>query len=110
MKQLLTINERLELDMLSQQVKDNLEHQAFEEAESLIRNAMMLYPHAPHPHNLYGILLEKEGNKHGAMCHYRAGNALESTYKPVRYNLYRYGEFSSSKKPAYFEEDCTELD
>ncbi|GEL66754.1 hypothetical protein [Marinilactibacillus psychrotolerans] len=110
MEKLISIKDRLLLDDLSREVKESIDMHQFGKAEELIRQALKDFPHAPHPHNLYGILLEKKGHKHGAMSHYRAGNALEPTFKPVRYNLYRYGEFNAKKRPAYFEDDCKELD
>lgn len=110
MEKLVTHKDRILLDELSGEIKNYMETNQYDKAENQIKQAMSYFPHAPHPHNLYGILLEKLGDKHGAMCHYRAGNALEPTYKPVRYNLYRYGEFNVKKSPAYFEEDCKPLD
>lgn len=110
MEKLISIKDRLLLDELSNEVKKNIDAFQYGKAEVQIRQALRDFPHAPHPHNLYGILLEKKGDKHGAMSHYRAGNALEPTFKPVRYNLYRYGEFNVKETPAYFEDDCKELD
>jgi Flp pilus assembly protein TadD len=104
---LLSENDRYALDELNKKVRDLYFKKEYSLCEDLIKEAMSSYPHAAHPHNLYGILLEREGNQHGAMCHYRAANALEPTYIPARYNLYRYGDFSNKEKPAFTVEECT---
>ena len=44
-------------------------------------------PHCAIPHNLMGILLEKEANHVLAMKHFRAAYALDPTYIPARYNM-----------------------
>lgn len=64
------------------------------------------YPHAPHPHNLMGILLEKQGNHLSAMKHFRAAWALDPTYLPCRINLDRYGSFFNQGNCAFDEQDC----
>jgi hypothetical protein len=68
--------------------------------------AMSHYPHAPQPHNLLGVLLEKQGNHLLAMRHFRAAWALEPAYLPARHNLDKYGTFSSAGRIAYDESDC----
>ena len=39
---------------------------------AMICKAMGEFPNAPQPHNLFGIVLEKEGDHVGAMKHFRA--------------------------------------
>lgn len=77
----------------------------YETCERIICQAMVEYPHAPQPHNLLGIILEKTGNHRLAMKHFRAAWALDSTYLPADYNLETYGTFFSSGNCAYDESD-----
>lgn len=99
-------DERKKLDELNKKVQKFYFQEDYVACENMIREAFGEFPHAPHPHNLYGILLERRGNQHGAMAHYRAANALEPTYLPARYNLYRYGDFGNKRKPAFIEAEC----
>ena len=87
-------------------VRDLLEAGNLAEGEKKIIEAMGKYPHAPEPHNLYGILLEMKKEHALAMRHFRAGWALDPTYTPVNVNLYNFGTFSKNKKYAYTEADC----
>lgn len=95
-----------ELNRLCMKVKELVSLRDYEKCESLIRSAMGNYPHAPQPHNLIGILLEKKGDHLTAMKHFRAAWALDPTYIPARQNLDCYGTFFSSGKCAYDESDC----
>lgn len=95
-----------ELNRLCVTVKGLISLQDYEKCESLIRSTMGKYPHAPEPHNLIGILLEKKGDHLTAMKHFRAAWALDPTYIPARQNLDCYGTFFSSGKCAYDESDC----
>lgn len=65
------------------------------------------YPDSPHPHNLMGILYEKEGRHTEAMKQFRAALALDPTYRPASQNLDICGAFSSSGKCAFQETECT---
>ena len=62
----------------------------FEQCEKEIETAMAENPHCAIPHNLMGILLEKESNHVLAMKHFRAAYALDPTYVPPRYNIRLY--------------------
>lgn len=95
-----------ELNNLCAQVRTMVAHKEYEQCESLIYKAMVRYPHAPQPHNLLGVLLEKEGNHSEAMRHFRAAWALDATYTPASENLKTYGTFYSSGKCAFDESDC----
>lgn len=76
----------------------------YSHAEENIRQAMLINPHSPVVHNLYGILEEllKDGDL--ARKHYRAAYALDPTYKPAIRNLERITEFANwySRKPIDF--------
>ena len=78
----------------------------YQTCRALIRDAMADNPDAPQPHNLLGIVMEKEGDHAGAMRHFRAAYALDPTYLPARQNLDHYGTFYSRGGCAYDESDC----
>ena len=98
--------ERKKLHELSDNVKKLVGKGKYLESESLILGAMLQYPHSPQPHNLYGIVLEKEGDHRTAMKHFRAAWALDPTFLPARKNLDYYGTFSSGSGCVYDERDC----
>lgn len=95
-----------ELSQLCGTVKGLIKNRNYDECLCLISDAMRNYPHAPHPHNLMGILLETKGDQLTAMKHFRAAWALDPTYLPCRINLDRYGSFFSQGPCAYDEQDC----
>ncbi len=70
-----------------------------------ICRAMERHPHAPQPHNLLGIILEKTGDHCSAMKHFRAAWALDPTYRPADHNFHTYGTFFSQGKCAFDESD-----
>lgn len=107
MKQMDDIEVKDELNKLSSSVKKYIENGEYENAQKIICEAMCEYPDAPQPHNLFGILMEEEGNHVRAMKHFRASWDLDPTYLPARHNLMDYGTFCSHpKKFAYSEIDC----
>lgn len=87
-------------------IKSLIRSDHFEEGENLIRTAIMAYPHAPEPHNLFGILLEKMDEHSMAMKHFRIALELDPMYLPARHNLECYGTFFSKGSCAYDEADC----
>lgn len=97
-----------ELSKLCNTVRELISQNNIEESYALVTNAMGKHPHAPQPHNLIGVLLEKEGNHTSAMKHFRAAWALEPTYIPARYNLDRFASFYAVGGPAFDEYDCPE--
>ena len=72
---------------LCEEVKCFIQANEYSSAEAMIKEAMMQYADDPQPHNLMGILKEKEHDHVGAMRHLRAGYALDPSYGPVRRNL-----------------------
>ncbi len=108
MKQANTSENKQELAALCSTVRKLVDQSEYRQCESLIINAMCKYPHAPEPHNLIGVLLEKEGDHITAMKHFRAAWALDPTYIPARYNLEHFGTFFSKGKCAFDEMDCSE--
>jgi hypothetical protein len=105
MENINTKNEE-EMRSLCQNVRELARKGDFESGERLVTEAMGKYPHAPHPHNLLGVLLEKRGDHLLAMKHFRAAWALEPTYIPARQNLDQFGTFYSTRHYAYDESDC----
>lgn len=95
MNELVTMEEREHLSEISNELYSLIMNKAFDECENRINKAIGDFPHAPHPHNLMGILLEATGDKHGAMKHYRAAIALEPSFRPARANLYSNGDLSN---------------
>ena len=94
------------LNVLCGDVRTLIQKRDHETCERELRSAMAKYPHAPQPHNLYGILLESMGDHPAAMKHFRAAWALDPTYRPARQNLELYGTFYSRGRCAYDESDC----
>lgn len=94
------------LDHLCSLVRESVQLGEFEHCLPEIRNAMAEYPDAPQPHNLLGIVLEKQGNHLSAMRHFRAAWALDPTYLPAEENLKTYATFYSRGRSAYDESDC----
>ncbi|MEA5060424.1 MAG: hypothetical protein VB049_10400 [Candidatus Pelethousia sp.] len=95
-----------ELHMLCSIVKELVRNGEYYKCEPLISDAMGKYPHAPEPHNLIGVLLEKKGDHNTAMKHFRAAWALDPTYIPARQNLESFGTFFSTGGSAFDESDC----
>lgn len=81
----------------------------YQKCVAMICKAMGEFPNAPQPHNLLGIVLEKEGDHAGAMKHFRAAYALDPTYLPASQNLHYYSTlFYPRGALAYDESDCTQ--
>lgn len=81
------------LQELSENVKKLMKIDKYDEGRSLIGSAMAEYPDAAEPHNLLGVIMEKQGNHVGAMKHFRAAWALDPTFIPARDNMERFGRF-----------------
>ena len=94
------------LDHLCSLVRESVQLGDFDQCLKEIRNAMAEYPDAPQPHNLLGIVLEKQGNHPSAMRQFRAAWALDPTYLPAEENLKTYATFYSRGRSAYDESDC----
>jgi len=80
-----------------------------EDSKILLKNMISEYPHAPEPHNLFGLILEKEGEHLLAMKHFRAAWALDPTYLPAKYNLENFGALVQERRGAFDESDCPPL-
>lgn len=108
MKELEISDNKKELNALCTSVRRLALTGEYRECERLISDAMGKYPHAAEPHNLFGVILEKEGDHIAAMKHFRAAWALAPSYLPARQNLDSYGTFFSRGRTAYDESDCPE--
>ncbi len=105
MKETNVIRDCDELTRLCALVKSSVAEGKYKSCIGLICQAMERYPHAPEPHNLLGIILEKTGDHLTAMKHFRAARALDPTYRPANYNLSTYGTFISCGMCAFDESD-----
>ncbi len=94
-----------DLQALCSEVRALVERREYAECEKRIYDAMGRYPHAPEPHNLLGVLLEKQGDHLLAMKHFRAAWALDPAYRPVRQNLDHYASFYGCEAAAFDESD-----
>lgn len=95
-----------ELTMLCEDVRHLIEDKQFDTCEKRITESMQEHPHAPQPHNLMGILLEKRGDHIKAMKHFRAAWALDPTYVPARRNMERFCNLYPKGECAFDESDC----
>lgn len=82
-----------ELVNLCDRVKECLGRDEYKECMEDICYSMYLYPDAPEPHNLMGIVMEKQRNHTGAMKHFRAALDLDPTYLPAQENMMDYARF-----------------
>lgn len=105
MKQELNAPYPQQLDTLCNLARTLITEKRYEECIPHLRRAMEDYPHAPHPHNLMGILLEKTNDHLLAMKHFRAAWALDPTYRPAGHNLDTYGTFYAHGRCAFDERD-----
>lgn len=94
-----------ELHQLCLTIRSLLPTGDYQKCKQMICEAMRKYPDAAQPHNLYGLVLEKEGNHASAMKHFRAARALNPTYLPARQNLEYYGTFHTDGNCAFDESD-----
>lgn len=88
-------------------VRSYLKDRDYSRCREEISYAMYLYPHLPEPHNLMGLLLEREHDHAGAMRHFRAAYALDPTYLPARENMQEFGNMEHPPRSHYTAADCT---
>ena len=98
----------MQLQALCDGVRKYAKAHDYQKCVEMICEAMGKFPNAPQPHNLLGIVMEKEGDHAGAMKHFQAAYALDPTYLPARQNLDHYGTFYSWGGCAYDESDCSQ--
>lgn len=98
-------NYEKQLSVLCNTIKLLAHQQDFAECEKLIAEAMSMYPHAPQPHNLMGVLFEMKDEHAAAIKHFRAAWSLDPTYLPARHNLDNFASFYSVDRYAFDEND-----
>ncbi len=94
------------LDDSSEEIREMIRVGNYQESETRVRELMMLYPDCAAPHNLYGIIMELQGDRICAMKHYRVAWALDNTYMPARHNMERLAGLEKSWKIAFNAQDC----
>jgi len=95
-----------ELIALCSTIRKLVGQNEYQTGESLIKEAIGKYPHAPEPHNLLGLLYEAQNDHATAMKHFRVSWALDPTYFPARQNMDHFASFYPVGKWAYDESDC----
>ena len=95
-----------ELTDLCQKVRELSARCEYDTCAQMVAEAMAVYPCAPQPHNLLGVLMEHVGDHGNAMRQFRAAMDLDPTYAPARQNLTTYGTFCSTGTVAFDECDC----
>ena len=94
---------------LCDRVKEYLAEENYKKCVQEISYAMYLHPSAPEPHNLMGILLEKQRDHVLAMKHFRAAQDLDPTYRPATENMMDYARFGAARSKSRFTfADCDE--
>lgn len=95
---------RNELYAMCRTGKKLINKKKYDECRTLVLDTMRDYPDAAEPHNMLGILLEKEGKHASAMKHFRAAYALDPGYAPARENLESFGTFQTDLTCNYGDE------
>lgn len=103
-------NEINEMNLIINMVKELIKDKKYEQCEEYIGKVIGKYPHSPEPHNLMGILFEKQNDHENAMKHFRVAWDLDSTYLPARYNIENFGDFFSKSKKFIYDETDIELE
>ncbi|WP_285944979.1 hypothetical protein [Faecalibaculum rodentium] len=94
------------IETVTCQVRSLLKESRLDACRQVILDLMMQYPDAAQPHNLMGLLLEKEGSHIMALHHFRAAVALEPGHRPSLENLNRFSELYYSGEGVFAEEEC----
>ncbi|MEG2677172.1 MAG: hypothetical protein RR933_03555 [Oscillospiraceae bacterium] len=87
------------------QAREMITNHEYKKCEKMLRQAMGECPHEAIPHNLMGLLYEKQNDHITAMKHFRAAWSLDPTYIPAIQNLDSFGHIFSDKKYIFDESD-----
>ncbi|KMZ54648.1 hypothetical protein HMPREF0980_01060 [Dorea sp. D27] len=100
--------EEQELSNLCRLIKEYVKKDDWAACMEEIPQYMEMYPDSAVPHNLMGIVLEKQGKHPEAMKHFRAAWSLDSTFVPANRNMDAYSIYDrkGEVEPAYTMEDC----
>ena len=96
----------MELTELCTAVHALADRGGYDQAARLLYEAMGQYPDRAEPHNLLGLLLERQGSHADAMRHFRAAWALDPTYEPAQKNLEVFGAFPRTGFPVWQRAEC----
>ena len=94
-----------DLNEVIKEVRQLLNQKNYRECEKLLAATMANYPDDPIPHNLLGLVYEKQNDHIAAMKHFRAAWALDPTYRPSLMNLENFGKLFSDKTFIFDEPD-----
>ena len=100
-----------DLKNLCRVIRNYVPEHKWEECDRLIPKYMELYPDSAVPHNLRGIVMEKQGRHAEAMKHFRAAQALDASYVPANFNMERFASFEKEGRvePAFDVNDCIRM-
>ena len=100
-----------DLKNLCRVIRNYVSEHKWEECDRLIPKYMELYPDSAVPHNLRGIVMEKQGRHAEAMKHFRAAQALDASYVPANFNMERFASFEKEGRvePAFDVNDCIRM-
>lgn len=88
-KKILSMKENVYIKECIDKAKKYIVTKEYDEAEVLLRNALMLNSNSAEIENLLGVIEEKKGNVLLAQRYYRAALAFEPCYLPADNNLRR---------------------
>lgn len=97
---------KIEIQKYCDTMRELLQQQAYEDCEKHTNRLMKRFPHIPEPHNIYGIILEKQGEHLLALKHFRAALSLDPSFAPAIHNLETYATLFSHGMYAIDESDC----
>lgn len=88
-KKILSMKENVYIKECIDKAKKYIVTKEYDEAEVLLRNALILNSNSAEIENLLGVIEEKKGNVLLAQRYYRAALAFEPCYLPADNNLRR---------------------
>ena len=94
-----------ELTELCNTAREMIQGRRYDECRHMLCRAMEEHPDNAEPHNLLGLLLEKQGDHTAAMRHFRAAGALDPAYRPAQLNLDAFGVFPHRGQGIYSQEE-----
>ena len=94
-----------DLNEVIKEVRQLLTQKNYRECEKLLASTMANYPDDPIPHNLLGLVYEKQDDHIAAMKHFRVAWALDPSYKAALQNLDNFGTLFANKTFIFDESD-----
>ncbi|NCB32343.1 MAG: hypothetical protein EOM64_00430 [Erysipelotrichia bacterium] len=93
-----------QLNIVILQARHMMDRKEYRQCEQLLKKSMAECPDDAVPHNLMGLLYEKQNNHIGAMKHFRAAWALDPTYRPALMNLDNFGTVHANQTYVFSED------